>query len=181
MSNNLGDFLLKTFNKQCEEKGLAVIKDRHIIFSFPNRGHNGTTWGVLGVPLTSEMAIEKITIPIPPGHPDFSKKEATIEHPRLVPAVCAFVHRSDTTIAHELLHTLALEHTHRNWKIEVGTQFSYIEYLKDASGYKYLFPEKTTSNIMSYAKDNSYTTWHWQWKIMQDNVVILPEHWTKGK
>jgi hypothetical protein len=75
-----------------------------------------------------------------------------------------------TTLIHEVLHGLGLYHTHR--AEGTGTIES-----PDA---KYVFQHadhipktdilKATDNYMSYNRNNRKTTWHWQWKIIADNI-----------
>ena len=67
--------------------------------------------------------------------------------------------------AHEAYHGIQLRHTHRD------------EAPLKQPNCKYIFPHRghgimlATSNIMSYnAGKYAYSTWHWQWGIMQTNV-----------
>lgn len=80
------------------------------------------------------------------------------------------------TYVHEILHGLGLWHTHLHSNSErlpscahyvyyapFAITASYPAYLMDTAN------EKTTDNIMSYSQQR-YTTWHWQWEIVQSNV-----------
>lgn len=65
-----------------------------------------------------------------------------------------------------VLHGFQLRHTHRDGPPTVQHQ-----------NCRYIFPESsyganlTTSNIMSYNTNfNAYTSWRWQWEIIQTNV-----------
>ena len=69
--------------------------------------------------------------------------------------VVLFGNRKPTTLCHEVLHGLGLRHTH----IDDET------ILKEEK--KYVFKQKTTDNIMSYA-DYRKTTWHWQWELIRN-------------
>jgi hypothetical protein len=61
---------------------------------------------------------------------------------------------NNTTTAHETLHGLGLWHTHK---------------ADSHPDKKYTFNAKTTTNIMSYSYV-SYSSWHWQWKIINPNI-----------
>jgi hypothetical protein len=82
------------------------------------------------------------------------------------PATAIFNHRYDETLAHEQLHALTLRHTHSDWEATPN------RYTCITPNCKYIFPFMTTTNVMSYNHRNMYSTWRWQWKIMQNNVNI---------
>lgn len=64
-----------------------------------------------------------------------------------------------STVAHEVMHGLGLWHTHvKNRPIEW-------------SQIKYTFEEDKTTNIMSYSNE-SYSTWQWQWEILNTNIKL---------
>ena len=35
---------------------------------------------------------------------------------------------------------------------------------------KYVYKDKTTTNVMSYNQPRNYTTWRWQWSIINPNI-----------
>jgi hypothetical protein len=79
-------------------------------------------------------------------------------------SVSLFPIRGPWTLAHELLHTLQLFHTHRNSTPLLPAQ-------------KFIFPhghasDYGTTNVMSYSKIR-YSTWKWQWEIMQNNATNI--------
>ncbi|PAM91423.1 hypothetical protein B4N84_28365 [Flavobacterium sp. IR1] len=76
-------------------------------------------------------------------------------------------------LAHEVLHGLGLYHSHRDHDVIPS----------HTSNYKYTFPNgkgntiqpvanptSATNNIMGYSKE-AYSTWYWQWKIINDNII----------
>jgi len=69
--------------------------------------------------------------------------------------VVLFGNREPTTLCHEVIHGLGLRHTHIDDE----------KILKEEK--KYVFKQKTTDNIMSYA-DYRKTTWHWQWELIRN-------------
>lgn len=80
---------------------------------------------------------------------------------------CAIYHgRNKATMSHELLHSIALYHTHMD-----GTTVDHPEQ-------KYVYPlgntvtyvPAGTDNIMSYNGALRKTTWHWQWKILKETL-----------
>ena len=100
---------------------------------------------------------------------DIGKKNVVIT--KLTPTV------QKGTYVHEVLHGLGLWHTHLHSNNErLPSCVHYVYYAPFAiggAGYPaYLMDianEKTTDNIMSYSQQR-YTTWHWQWEIVQSNV-----------
>ncbi len=40
----------------------------------------------------------------------------------------------------------------------------------DRSNKKYIYFYGSTTNIMSYSTLNKFTTWHWQWLIINPNL-----------
>ncbi|OTQ52720.1 hypothetical protein [Gilliamella apis] len=67
--------------------------------------------------------------------------------------------------AHEAYHGIQLRHTHRD---ETPLKHPNCKYIFPHRGYGIML---ATSNIMSYnAGTYAYSTWHWQWEIMQKNV-----------
>jgi len=36
---------------------------------------------------------------------------------------------------------------------------------------KYVYKHKTTTNVMSYNQPRNYTTWRWQWSIINPNII----------
>jgi hypothetical protein len=67
-------------------------------------------------------------------------------------------------LAHEIMHALSLQHTHR----ERWTPPNIPSNRTGVNGFRYIFPFETTTNIMSYNHAVSHSTWHWQWEAMQD-------------
>jgi hypothetical protein len=86
--------------------------------------------------------------------------------------VFLFERTGDSTLVHEVMHSLSLDHTHRDWVAPniPGTK-------NNPECFRYIFPEETTTNIMSYSRPK-YSTWHWQWEIMQD---FLTQFQDKGQ
>ncbi|KAA0989238.1 LysM peptidoglycan-binding domain-containing protein [Dyadobacter aurulentus] len=76
-----------------------------------------------------------------------------------------FAARTPYTLAHEVLHGLGLRHTHK----EADDEVPFEKFCPDQQA-KYTFKYKTTDNVMSYSR-NAFTTWRWQWKILQENSV----------
>ena len=83
----------------------------------------------------------------------------------------------DYTLAHETLHGLGLYHTHREVKFAKIDGYEtklmmhdevIIPY--DRSNKKYIYFYGSTTNIMSYGTLNKFTTWHWQWLIINPNL-----------
>ena len=83
----------------------------------------------------------------------------------------------DYTLAHETLHGLGLYHTHREVKFVKIDGYEtklmmhdevIIPY--DRSNKKYIYFYGSTTNIMSYGTLNKFTTWHWQWLIINPNL-----------
>ena len=83
----------------------------------------------------------------------------------------------DYTLAHETLHGLGLYHTHREVKFVKIDGYEtklmmhdevIIPY--DCSNKKYIYFYGSTTNIMSYGTLNKFTTWHWQWLIINPNL-----------
>ena len=72
-------------------------------------------------------------------------------------------------LSHEVLHGLWLVHTHRDEeKLFLGqVKNSYDDFIGDK--YKIIFDRKTTTNIMSYAKE-MYSLWYWQWCIINPKI-----------
>ena len=72
-------------------------------------------------------------------------------------------------LSHEVLHGLWLVHTHRDEeKLFLGqVKNSYDDFIGDK--YKIIFDRKTTTNIMSHAKE-VYSLWYWQWCIINPKI-----------
>ena len=66
-----------------------------------------------------------------------------------------FDQRDSTTLCHEALHGIGLQHTHLDGIPETTRKHTFTQY--------------KTDNIMSYDTD-MISTWHWQWEIMNKNV-----------
>lgn len=75
--------------------------------------------------------------------------------------VALFASRDRTTLNHEVLHGLGLFHSHKDGK---DNEF------KPTRQYKYTYKNKTTNNVMGYKKNDSLTTWRWQWEIMRNSI-----------
>ena len=69
------------------------------------------------------------------------------------------------TMPHEALHGLQLFHTHRDGSPPLKYR-----------NIKYIYPHgqrdipNATDNVMSYRIGNMRTLWHWQWKIIKNNL-----------
>ena len=76
-----------------------------------------------------------------------------------------FPERKHSAMAHEALHGLGLYHTH----IDI------VHHTIKEKAIKYIYPNATmdptnaTDNVMSYNNEIK-STWHWQWKIIRENV-----------
>ena len=68
-----------------------------------------------------------------------------------------FSNRAESSVVHEIMHCCQLFHTHNSSPPLV------------AKNAKYIYPEKGTDNMMSYNAKRQ-TTWHWQWKIIRNNL-----------
>ena len=105
----------------------------------------------------------------------FSFANDAFENSKLLPGFCENIYASNTfrfigfrknivlfgsrtlmTLAHEVLHGLALFHTHNDDNI-----------IREPI-IRYVYKEKETDNIMSYAPYRR-STWHWQWEIVWKN------------
>lgn len=90
--------------------------------------------------------------------------------------VIVYKGRTPTTLAHEALHGLGLYHTHREEDPITNEPTMPVTYFNDKFVYHHadhLAPQnilKATDNFMSYNRNNRKTTWHWQWKIIRDNI-----------
>jgi type VI secretion system secreted protein VgrG len=69
--------------------------------------------------------------------------------------VFMFGHRDSSTLCHEALHGIGLQHTHLDGEPEADRKHTFTKY--------------KTDNIMSYESD-VFSTWHWQWEIMNQNI-----------
>jgi type VI secretion system secreted protein VgrG len=65
--------------------------------------------------------------------------------------------RDTTTLNHEALHGLKLQHAHREASSPAGPTR------------KYTFADNKTDNVMAYVP-LGISTWHWQWDLMQQSV-----------
>ena len=78
--------------------------------------------------------------------------------------------RSNNAFCHEALHGLGLYHTHREQKDTInGREVDTEPIIKDSKK-KYVYKHKTTTNVMSYNQPRNYTTWRWQWSIINPNI-----------
>ena len=78
--------------------------------------------------------------------------------------------RSNNAFCHEALHGLGLYHTHREKKSTInGREVDTEPIIKDSKK-KYVYKHKTTTNVMSYNQPRNYTTWRWQWSIINPNI-----------
>lgn len=94
--------------------------------------------------------------------------------------VIVYKDRGMTTLTHEILHGLGLYHTHREVDAVSGQPTKPIIYFNDKFVYHHADhllnltpPEnilKATDNFMSYNRNDRKITWHWQWKIIRDNI-----------
>jgi type VI secretion system secreted protein VgrG len=76
----------------------------------------------------------------------------------------------DCTLNHETLHGLGLCHTHRDTRPLHRKGYKYIYPNAGASLLQPIRnPRDSTDNVMCY-RDVAYTTWHWQWKIINTNI-----------
>jgi hypothetical protein len=174
-ADGLFRFLVNKFNAQRVANGRRVMKDRRLLFCFElEADFSGTTDGVHTL----------VSVNVPSGHPlRSSKRTEDVGKSRWRPSSLLARDRRDFAAAHELLHTLTLPHTHRDSRLFSSghtTEWTYLRISGISAKCKYLFPFKTTSNIMSYS-DSAFTTWRWQWAIMQANAAIAPVDWDLGK
>jgi hypothetical protein len=86
-----------------------------------------------------------------------------------IPNVYLFYGMNPGTMVHEVMHSLSLQHTHRDWIAPNIPEDSLSPKIS-----RYIFPKNSTTNIMSYS-DYSNTTWHWQWEIMQDFLTKIQD------
>ena len=78
-----------------------------------------------------------------------------------------FPDRNKIVMAHEALHGLGLYHTHLDERDKIKeTNRKYVYFDASVPGYS----DKATDNIMSYNKNLRKSTWHWQWRIIRENV-----------
>ena len=78
--------------------------------------------------------------------------------------------RGNNAFCHEALHGLGLYHTHREQKDTInGREVDTEPIIKDSKK-KYVYKHKTTTNVMSYNQPRNYTTWRWQWSIINPNI-----------
>jgi hypothetical protein len=177
---DLHRFLIKKFNEDRVKKGRHPITDRYFLFCFADDAEYAGM---------ADGETKLVDVDLPSDHPlrgFISPRIGVVQKRRWRPSAVIVIGRPDFAAAHELLHALTLRHTHRDWE-ELGTPAESspsIVYLKNSAisvGCKYLYPFETTTNIMSYNYTAAYTTWHWQWAIMQANTAIAPDDWTLGK
>ena len=83
--------------------------------------------------------------------------------------VALYAGRGNTALCHEVLHGLGLLHTHREKKEINGREVNSEPIIKDSKK-KYVYKHKTTTNVMSYNQPRNYTTWRWQWSIINPNI-----------
>ncbi|MDQ6531272.1 hypothetical protein [Flavobacterium sp. LHD-85] len=93
--------------------------------------------------------------------------------------VIVYKSKGKTTVPHEILHGLGLNHTHRE-EDSSGQPTSSVTSPNAKFVYRHADhllnltpPEnilKATDNFMSYNRNNRKITWHWQWKIIRDNI-----------
>jgi hypothetical protein len=171
------------------------VTDRFFIFAFDNEAQfAGQTDG----------RYAEVEVPAPLGHPNnpLSAPQATatvkVKQVRWWPFTVLTKGRPVIAAAHEVLHALTLRHTHRDWDVPAPSRpyatsttlsttgaadFRYLRNPKSvmSSACKYLFPFRTTTNVMSYSTVQRNSTWRWQWAIMRANVDIAPDDLTLGK
>ena len=83
--------------------------------------------------------------------------------------VALYAGRGNNAFCHEVLHGLGLYHTHREKKEINGREVNSEPIIKDSKK-KYAYKHKTTTNVMSYNQPRNYTTWRWQWSIINPNI-----------
>ena len=84
--------------------------------------------------------------------------------------VALYAGRGNNAFCHEALHGLGLYHTHREEKNTInGREVDTEPIIKDSKK-KYVYKHKTTTNVMSYNQPRNYTTWRWQWSIINPNI-----------
>ena len=84
--------------------------------------------------------------------------------------VALYAGRGNNAFCHEALHGLGLYHTHREQKKTItGRKVDTEPIIKDSKK-KYVYKHKTTTNVMSYNQPRNYTTWRWQWSIINPNI-----------
>jgi len=84
--------------------------------------------------------------------------------------VALYAGRSNNAFCHEALHGLGLYHTHREQKKTINRREVDTEPIIKDSKKKYAYKYKTTTNVMSYNQPRNYTTWRWQWSIINPNI-----------
>jgi len=84
--------------------------------------------------------------------------------------VALYAGRGNNAFCHEALHGLGLYHTHREQKKTINGRKVDTEPIIKDSKKKYVYKHKTTTNVMSYNQPRNYTTWRWQWSIINPNI-----------
>ena len=84
--------------------------------------------------------------------------------------VALYAGRGNNAFCHEALHGLGLYHTHREKKSTINRRKVDTEPIIKDSKKKYVYKHKTTTNVMSYNQPRNYTTWRWQWSIINPNI-----------
>ena len=84
--------------------------------------------------------------------------------------VALYAGRGNNAFCHEALHGLGLYHTHREEKSTINGRKVDTEPIIKDSKKKYVYKHKTTTNVMSYNQPRNYTTWRWQWSIINPNI-----------
>lgn len=69
-------------------------------------------------------------------------------------------------MSHEVLHGMGVFHIHR----EIDDRGVVIEPLIKYKNKKYIFPKGITTNIMAYYVIEAYSSWRWQWHIINPKI-----------
>jgi hypothetical protein len=95
-----------------------------------------------------------------------------------IQVVIVYKERGETTLTHETLHGLGIYHTHREVSSGQPTEpvvspdakfvYRHADYLTNLTPPENIL--KATDNFMSYNRNNRKITWHWQWKIIRNNI-----------
>jgi hypothetical protein len=149
-----GSYLVAAFNQQLRAKGLNAVADRFLIFAFDEKAAGN----ISGFALSKEV-LEKITNP--------AGNEVSVIRTIWLPGMALFKGRDRKTLTHEQLHTFTMHHTHSDWG--GGNPIPPDSITPNC---KYIFPQQATTNILAYGGNSRCSTWHWQWKIMRDNVDV---------
>ena len=80
--------------------------------------------------------------------------------------ICNPIDRNKQTLSHEVLHGMGVFHIHR----EIDDRGVVIEPLIKYKNKKYIFPKGITTNIMAYYVIEAYSSWRWQWHIINPKI-----------